>query len=277
MLAGQSEKDEKSTAQEVSIETLTSNSNPDHLEAENMLRRRRIINRTETRNELEYSPSNLDTQTRVNNSTHKFEKSPKTIKYPKIMSSYPKILPSNKIHPQEMTKSKKSNSNNSKPPLAHAPIFLKCNVTKKLSPRKIIDRDLPLKTTDLDIQLKRLKFEAFSMSSSSSDSERRPSFPSDNVGQSLNQYCNFDEKKIVKVAPHIRRKDVICDTVDAWSRGHDAQVNNDLSRCKPLVFGGTYPIDFPLRNRNHEKLSGTIYSPQTFQIDAPMSYESEEL
>lgn len=272
MLAGQSEKDEKSSSstQEVSIETLNhSNSNPEHLDvfAENSLRRRRIII-NESKREFQ-----LDNKIRLNNTSSQknSEKSPKIMKYPKIMSSYPKLLLSsnNKIHPhEELPRAKKLTNLNSKPPLAKAPVFLKCNIKKKLSPNDNNNSESP--TTDLDIQLRRLKFKSFSMSSSSSDSERRSSLTIDNnVGQSLTQYCNFDEKKIVKVAPHIRRKDVICDTVDAWSRGPET----DLSRSKPLIFGGTYPIDFPLRT-NHR---GTIYTPKTFQIDAPEHYVSEEL
>lgn len=286
MLAGQSEKEEKTASPEVSIQTLTTNSNlaPKHLEASavNSLRRRRTIIRSDACDEIENSPLYLDPQARPVDSSHKLHKSPKAIKYPKVNASFPRIVPSNKIHPKQLSKPKKLNPTLSKPPMAQSPVFLKCKVKKTLSPIESIDEDLEnfnkaQKTTDLDIQLRRLQLQSFSMSSSSSDSERRPSFSSDNYGQSLTEYCNFDEKKVVKVAPHIRRKDVICDTVDAWSREQEGHVNAELPRCKPLIFGGTYPIDLPYRGRNCENVKGWNNTPKTFQIDAPICFESEEL
>ena len=285
MLAGQSEKEEKTASPEVSIHTLTLNSNlgPENLEAfaVNSLRRRRTIIRSDAC-ELENPPLYLEPQAHFVASSHKLHKSPKAIKYPKVTAAFPKIIPNNKIHPKELPKPKKVNPSLSKPPMAQPPVFFKCKVKKKLSPRESIDEEIEnlnrvQKTTDLDIQLRRLQLQSFSMSSSSSDSERRPSLSSDNFGQSLTEYCNFDEKKVVKVTPHIRRKDVICDTVDAWSRGHEGHVNAELSRCKPLIFGGTYPIDLPFRGRNYENIQGGKYFPKTFQIDAPTCFESEEL
>ena len=289
MLAGQSGKEEKSSTPEVSIQTLIPNSILDPTYSQeafgvNSLRRRRTIIRSEACDETNDLPLYLEPQAHPVDDSHTLQKLSKTITYPKVTSSYPRILPSNKIHPKEMSKPMKVNPSLSRPPPAHSPIFLKCKFKKKLSSRDIIDQDLEnldtvkAKTTDLDIQLRRLKLESFSMSTSSSlDSKRRPSLPSDNVGQSMTQYCSFYKKKIVKVAPHIRRKDVICDTVDAWSLGHDGCANAKISRCKPLIFGGTYPIDFPFKGKNFKNIGDKNDSLKTFQIDAPINYESEEL
>lgn len=84
--------------------------------------------------------------------------------------------------------------------------------------------------------------------------------------QSLREFCNFEEKKVVRVAPHIRRKDVICDTVDAWSSQGSNQ-SPEMTRYKQLIFNGTYPIDFPLSNRyTHGRRPTNV----PFNIDDPI-------
>lgn len=101
-------------------------------------------------------------------------------------------------------------------------------------------------TTDLDIQFGKLRSDRLKPRQTKI-SGKSVSF---DKSQSLTQYCNFDEKKIVKVAPHIRKKDVICDTVDVWSRIDRIEAALvRKKRFKPLIFGGTYPIDAPFASR----------------------------
>lgn len=137
------------------------------------------------------------------------------------------------------------------------------------------------RTTDLDIQFSKLKLESLVALRSATTAGNRKA--SDNVSsgeaRTLKQYCNFEEKKVMRVAPHIRRKDVICDTVDAWSHdgGGTGQNAAELSRYKPLVFGGTYPIDVPLRFRNDDRISEDTPAKRnvslTYDIDVPTECE----
>jgi hypothetical protein len=85
-----------------------------------------------------------------------------------------------------------------------------------------------------------------------------------------------------------KKSDVICDTVDAWSSSRSGKLFLNLKQSlfghtnrterimliggsKPLVFGGTYPIDVPLERNIEETVnkSDKHVSPQTFDIDAP--------
>ena len=78
----------------------------------------------------------------------------------------------------------------------------------------------------------------------------------------------------MRVAPHIRRKDVICDTVDAWSNDTGQNIS-ESPKYKPLVFGGTYPIDLPLKDGN--RLTGETLAKKnvslTYDIDVPTNLE----
>ncbi|KAJ8680007.1 hypothetical protein QAD02_015794 [Eretmocerus hayati] len=132
-----------------------------------------------------------------------------------------------KLHKQKYPK---LNAFALKPP----PVFLKCTPKSKSASEDFIS-----KTTDLDIQFGKMRVVNESPHETSVEKEKVK-------GQTLTQYCNFDEKKVVKVAPHVRRKDVICDTVDAWSR---QQSLSSPGKYRPLIFGGTFPIDAPLTNR----------------------------
>lgn len=126
--------------------------------------------------------------------------------------------------------------------------------------------------TDLDIQFQQMKLQ--NLTAEVRTAERRKTsalIGNKSSGQSLTQYCNFDEKKVVKVAPHIRRKDVICDTVDAWSGNRRTRPDSDLRpRYRPLIFGGTFPIDLPFDEQRQLQLQ---QPPKTFDIDRPTSLE----
>lgn len=84
-----------------------------------------------------------------------------------------------------------------------------------------------------------------------------------------------------------KKSDVICDTVDAWSNSRSGKLFLNLKQSlfghmnhtekmliggnRPLVFGGTYPIDVPLERNVEETVSNSDkgVSAQTFDIDAP--------
>lgn len=85
-----------------------------------------------------------------------------------------------------------------------------------------------------------------------------------------------------------KKSDVICDTVDAWCNTRSGKLFFNLKQSlfghmnrtermlliggsKPLVFGGTYPIDVPLEINVEETVSNSdkdVYS-QTYDIDTP--------
>jgi len=203
-------------------------------------------------------------------------------KYPKLTMSYPKILPNDKIHPKDSKKPRCIDPIFSKPPCLKPPVFLKCKIKKKKpsddKEKTALDRpnegnlSASSQTTDLDIQFSKLKFESLLASDLSFEAkENQVNFTSG--AQTLKQYCNFEEKKVMRVAPHIRRKDVICDTVDAWSYDSTGQNISESSRYKPLIFGGTYPIDLPLRFRNNDCLTDNTSVKDnislTYDIDMP--------
>lgn len=201
--------------------------------------------------------------------------------YPKLTMSYPKILP-NKIHTKDIKKPRRVDPIFLKPPCSQPPVFLKCKVKKKnpsenkeeITPDRPDEENLSAssQTTDLDIQFSKLKLESLLAPDLSSEvKESHIAFNSE--AQTLKQYCNFEEKKVMRVAPHIRRKDVICDTVDAWSYDSTGQNISESSRYKPLIFGGTYPIDLPLRFRNNNCLIDDTSTKDgtslTYDIDMP--------
>ena len=84
-----------------------------------------------------------------------------------------------------------------------------------------------------------------------------------------------------------RKKDIICDTVDAWSNSRSGKLFLNLKQSlfghtnrtqrmmlirgsKPLVFGGTYPIDVPMEGSAEELIRRVEeVMPKTFDIDAP--------
>lgn len=191
------------------------------------------------------------------------DKSPSSkFKYPRVNSKYPIIPPINsQIQSNEPTNSKTITCAS---PRQQSAMFLKCPLNRQ----SFTEKEAPernRKTTDLDIQFQQMKLENLS-----TITEENPRKKFDNSGsQSLIQYCNFDEKKVVKVAPHIRRKDVICDTVDVWSRQSDTSL-----RYRPLIFGGTFPIDAPFTTNAISESDKKLFSkqtPKTFIIDSPTS------
>lgn len=210
-------------------------------------------------------------------------KSQKLVTYPKVTATYPRILPDNKIHPKDVRKIRKIDGRYVKPPSSQPPVFLKCKVKKKPEddantiPNEIEENNrISPRTTDLDIQFSEMNLETFTELDSRFRNE--VSAVSENTSPTLKQYCNFEEKKVMRVAPHIRRKDVICDTVDAWCYSNSSQ-NPKSCRYKPLVFGGTYPIDLPLRFRNDPQLtefenaSNEKSILKTYDIDVPTNCE----
>lgn len=228
------------------------------------------------------TPSNVPTFFNLSGGNFDVKVQDSRRRYPKLTTSYPKILPNNKVHPKDIRKSRHVDSIFLKPPCSQPPVFLKCKIKKKspsedkgeTAPDRLDEGNLfaSSQTTDLDIQFSKLKLESLLVPDLSS--EVKESHVTFNSGaQTLKQYCNFEEKKVMRVAPHIRRKDVICDTVDAWSYDSTGQ-NITESRYKPLVFGGTYPIDLPLRfrNNNHNLTDDTSVKNDTsltYDIDMP--------
>ncbi|CAL1681823.1 unnamed protein product [Lasius platythorax] len=202
-------------------------------------------------------------------------------RYPKLIANYPKIPQNDKINPKDIKKSRRTDPIFLKPPCSQPSVFLKCKIKKsspsedreEIVPDESNEKNLsaPSQTTDLDIQFSKLQLESLVTSDLSSEAKKSRVFNSG--AQTLKQYCNFEEKKVMRVAPHIRRKDVICDTVDAWSYDSTGQNISESSRYKPLVFGGTYPIDLPLRFRNNNRLAEDTSVKKkmslTYDIDIP--------
>jgi hypothetical protein len=94
-------------------------------------------------------------------------------------------------------------------------------------------------------------------------------------------------KKLWNFGCSHKKSDIICDTVDAWSNSRSGKLFMNLKQSlfghtnhtermmiggsKPLVFGGTYPIDMPLERNVKETVgkSDKEVSSQTYDIDAP--------
>ncbi|XP_076284103.1 uncharacterized protein LOC143210771, partial [Lasioglossum baleicum] len=217
--------------------------------------------------------------------------SKKMITYPKIMTSYPKILTSNKSSPRDVRKIKKIDGRYVKPPSSEPPVFLKCNVRKKsdhdndtipCEPEPLANEDScksPATITDLDVQFTKVSLGTISKLDSRLGRGMPGPSPSPD-SQTLTQYCNFEDKKVMRVAPHIRRKDVIYDTVDAWSYANSSQNSSELCRYKPFISGGTYPIDLPVRPARSDLNSAKLNDlparksfMKTYDIDVPTNCE----
>ncbi|XP_025160714.1 uncharacterized protein LOC105190139 isoform X1 [Harpegnathos saltator] len=185
----------------------------------------------------------------------------KSVKYPKLTASYPQI-PQNpvKVQPRDIGISRHADVAFSKPPSSQLPVFLKCKMKQMPSEETAADEQQPdhgkiaaVPQTDLDIQLSKLKLESLIAPEPAKMAKKMRDVSSDDDAnaQTLKQYCNFEERKVMRVAPHIHRKDVICDTVDAWSYDNSMfNTSESAARYKPVIFGGTYPIDLPLTFKN---------------------------
>lgn len=296
---GQAEKEEKTPTVEVSNYMLTADSNlgpPEwSLDDTNVssLRQRKVLTNSDRCNTSQSPESNTSIYThtsptsnlyRSTNLDEKYVKSRKLIAYPKITAAYPRIVSNNKIHPKDVNKIKKLDGRYVKPPSSQPPVFLRCKVKKKTDSnddRELDDVDesslTSSATTDLDIQFGKINCDSFSKLRSYS--RREASIPCKSQTQSLQQYCNFDEKTVTRIAPQIRRKDVICDTVDAWSHSKSSRNSTEWRGYKPLIFGGTYPIDLPVRSGNElcltefEGVPVKKLLPKTYDIDAPTDCE----
>lgn len=297
---GQAEREEKTPTPEVSNYTLTPDNNPNAgwpLDAVtvNSLRRRKVLTNSNSCNS--YTPgANGSTSASTSGTCNSYTPvipepkaaKPRKLTYPKVTGSYPRILPNNKIHPKDVRRVKKIDGRYVKPPSSEPPVFLKCTVKKKPVDQRETSADesdesneIESETTDLDIQFSKGNITEFlSKPDSLPENETLPA--NEGNGQTLKQYCNFEEKKVMRVAPHIRRKDLICDTVDAWSSNDGSSQRGpscELSRYKPLVFGGTYPIDLPVRPGNEsnaeylKNIAGGKCISKTYDIDVPTSCE----
>lgn len=281
----QAEREDKTPTPEVSNCGLTSDNILDpegssNAAGINLLRRRNVKSNPCTVSTFDdNTPGNVSTFFNLSGGNLKVQNSSR--RYPKLTMNYPKILPNNKVHPKDIRKPRRIDPIFLKPPCSQPPVFLKCKIKKKNPPEDKEESapDRPDEgnlsasshTTDLDIQFSKMKLESLLAADLSSDAKESHAFNSE--AQTLKQYCNFEEKKVMRVAPHIRRKDVICDTVDAWSYDSTGQNISESSRYKPLVFGGTYPIDLPLRFRNNNRLTDDTSAKDntslTYDIDMP--------
>lgn len=298
MLAyGQTEREEQTPTLEVSNYMVTADSNLDpewSLDDTNVssLRRRKVLTDSDRCASPHSSDFNISIYTGISSTfkptilNEKSMKSRKMITYPKITVAYPRILPNNTIYPKDVNKIKKLDGRYVKPPSSQPPIFLKCKVKKKMENNEdknsgdAGENNLTLSaTTDLDIQFSKVNFEFPSMFNSGLSSRNKPIIASESMNQTLKQYCNFEDKRVMRIAPHIRRKDVICDTVDAWSYSNSSQNSTELCRYKPLIFGGTYPIDLPVKPTSDLRLTKfkdvpmEKSIPKTYDIDVPTDCE----
>lgn len=310
VLTHQKEREDKTPTPEVSNCGLALDNNPEPVgsldtTAVSTLRRRNVPARSNPYvvsamddNITDSAPTFFDLSTGVNFEVKAARDSRKCIKYPKVSASYPEILRnSEKISPRDIKRSGRTDAAFSKPPCSQSPVFLKCKIKEKIPSEDKMgggaaaddqsDDQIPAvsQTTDLDIQFSKLEFESFIVSDSPAKNVRDDTSDDGTNAQTLKQYCDFEEKKLIRVAPHIHRKDVICDTVDAWSYDN-AMSNNTFEsfKRKPLVFGGTYPIDVPLRFRNDhcrqtagERGGATSFAKKnvslTYDIDVPTECE----
>lgn len=301
LASGQTEREDKTATPEVSNYALTPDSS---IEPEwspndttvNSLRRRNVLTGPQTKPRVasHSSESNVSTSTGSSSLSNLYRsgvldevstRSQKLITYPKITTAYPKILPGNKLSPKDVRKIKKIDGRYVKPPSSQPPVFLKCKTKRKSDDENDPTSDGPEEnsltsstTTDLDVQFSEVSLD--SLSKFDSRVGRGTPQPPDTDCQTLKQYCNFEDKKVMRVAPHIRRKDVICDTVDAWSYSNASRNSSELCRYKPLVFGGTYPIDLPVRPvRSDLNLAEFNNAPvekstmKTYDIDVPTNCE----
>lgn len=80
--------------------------------------------------------------------------------------------------------------------------------------------------------------------------------------------------------PLVSRRDIINDTVDAWARTTNSgslrkrlyEDRYGRVRYKPLIFGGTYPIDVPELPNVMNDLNNFDNDVKTFDIDRPFSF-----
>ncbi len=82
----------------------------------------------------------------------------------------------------------------------------------------------------------------------------------------------------------VRKSEIIMNTVEAWSKDYNGKLLRNLkhgdiwrsrSEARPLVFGGTYPIDEPIHRKGYQeparKTDFTAYiEPNSFPIDQPI-------
>lgn len=83
----------------------------------------------------------------------------------------------------------------------------------------------------------------------------------------------------------VHRPEIIMNTVEAWSKDFSGRLLRNLkhgdirrsrSEARPLVFGGTYPIDEPIHRKCHQQSSrkmeySTLFQPESYPIDKPIT------
>lgn len=160
--------------------------------------------------------------------------------------------------------------------ICQTPVLRKSVVKKRLTSIDIT-QDIDEKyndtggPTDLDIQFQTMNIR--SLTKSIFDGEKVGNGIVGSGSKSREPSRIFDNQRLLKIAPHTRRKDVICDTVDAWSNEREENVDLKIRKYKPLVFGGTYPIDVPFTSRLSRDDTETRTSvPKTFQVDEALDF-----
>lgn len=103
-----------------------------------------------------------------------------------------------------------------------------------------------------------------------------------NFSLAKNVVDNITLDKLIK-RPLIRKHDIINDTVDVWAEKSICSYDdvNIVSKqnvsYKPLIFGGTYPIDEPtgvqIRRPNKTSAIQSEIKKKTFNIDRPISLD----
>lgn len=99
-----------------------------------------------------------------------------------------------------------------------------------------------------------------------------------NFSLAKNVVDNITLDKLIK-SPLIRKHDIINDTVDVWAEKSICSYDdvNIVSKqnvsYKPLIFGGTYPIDEPTGVQIRRSAVQPQIKSKTFNIDRPISLD----
>lgn len=82
----------------------------------------------------------------------------------------------------------------------------------------------------------------------------------------------------------VHKPEIIMNTVEAWSKDFNGKLLRNLrhgdirrfrSAARPLVFGGTYPIDEPIHHKRYQDTTrktdyAAYFEPDSFPIDEPI-------
>lgn len=108
----------------------------------------------------------------------------------------------------------------------------------------------------------------------------QPSFKPEN--------CSTERQRHLLKANALRvhKPEIIMNTVEAWSKDFNGKLLRNLrhgdirqfrSAARPLVFGGTYPIDEPILHKRYQDTTrktdyAAYFEPDSFPIDEPIDY-----